>query len=281
MISKPKKILILASMRSGSSFLLTQLCNGLSNVYNLAEFFNRSKFHIDKHLEDIKKYIKQNKIEKLYLYKDFLENVSSMQYNPAYLDIGVINHRHLSVKLDELADKYEYVCMKLLYGQSKEINKIIEMVDFVIFLNRKDVLAQFISLNKAHKTGLWNVNRNTLKKNPTILNNNQEVKILWNKEYFISYAETHKNILKEYLEIYKQCTKPKIWLSYEDIVNQSTDELYKLLYETIGIKLETNHRKLRTTLKQSKDNMQIEDNFINKEDFLKDSLSIQKYISYE
>ena len=121
-----------------------------------------------------------------------------------------------------------------------------------------------------------------LKKNPTIISNNQEVKILWDKEYFISYAERKRNVLKEYLDIYKQCKKPKIWLSYEDIVNQSIEEVYKILYENIGLKLDINNSNgLRTTVKQSKDNMQIEDNFINKEDFLKDSLSIQKYISYE
>ena len=50
-----------------------------------------------------------------------------------------------------------------------ETNKIIEMVDCVMFLNRKDILAQFISLNKAYETGLWRVGGNMLKES----NNNK------------------------------------------------------------------------------------------------------------
>ena len=278
-----QNILILSSERCGTTYLLNLISCSLHKCKNLNEFFNLHKDSISNHLQYIIKYLRQNRPECVLLYKDFLDNLTELSPSLS-IEKRLINHQHLITKLRDLKrDKYNYSLTKLFLSQYNDLDSIISVMDQLIVLYRNNILEQFISVEKALYSGLWYINNNTCDEDPEILNKNKQLKIIWDKKKFLCFAQKRTEDLEIYLSIYKKYSKPKIWLSYEEMINRPIEKTYEILSEHLSIPLdvkiynETDFAVPNRPVKQSS-NIAIENNFTNSELFLSDLPSIQDKI---
>jgi len=278
-----QNILILSSERCGTTYLLNLISCSLHKCKNLNEFFNLHKDSICKHLQYIIKYVRQNRPECVLLYKDFLDNLTELNTELS-IEKRLINHHHLIMKLRDLKrDKYDYSLTKLFLSQYDNLDSIISVMDQLIILYRDNILEQFISIEKAKHSGVWYINNKAYDNDPEILNKNKQLKIIWDKKKFLCFAQKIAKTLEIYSSIYKKYNKPKIWLSYEEMINTPIEKTYEILSEQLSIPLDINtYNKTDFAIpsrpvKQAA-NIAIENNFINSELFLSDLPSIQDKI---
>lgn len=142
-----------------------------------------------------------------------------------------------------------------------DIRNIFDNIDYLVLNYRKNILKQWISKVKATQTGEWITEDKSI---------NHNTKILWNKTDYLSFAGGVRGDHKRMKENFYQFDKSKTIICYEDL--SSSDEgghnYLHNKFQKAGIDLPVNHSV--SIQRQSDPNKPIEDNFLNKEEFLKD-----------
>ena len=150
-----------------------------------------------------------------------------------------------------------------------DICDMFDTIDYLIINYRKNILKQWISSIKAMKTGEWITDKKSI---------NHDTQILWNKvDYlnFVDYTEKHHGFMKNN---FSQFNKPKIIICYENLSDSNTGGVSYLnsKFQKANIDLPINDSVL--IQRQSDPNKSLEDNFLNKSEFLKDYDSIKDKI---
>jgi hypothetical protein len=150
------------------------------------------------------------------------------------------------------------------------INNMFESIDYLIINYRKNTIKQWISSVKAMQTGEW------ITENKSI---NYTTKILWNKKdylCFLDYTEKNHQLMKIN---FNKFNKNKTIICYENLSDPNNGGVSYLnsKFQKANINLPINDSIL--IQRQSDPNKPLEDNFFNKQEFLKDYDSIKDQIS--
>jgi hypothetical protein len=150
------------------------------------------------------------------------------------------------------------------------IHNMFDTIDYLILNYRKNILKQWISSIKAKKTGEWITDKKFI---------NHDTQILWNKvDYlnFVAYTEKHHSFMKMH---FGEFNKSKTIICYENLSDPNNGGVSYLnsKFQKANIDLPINDSIL--IQRQSDPNKPLEDNFFNKQEFLKDYDSIKDQIS--
>jgi LPS sulfotransferase NodH len=142
------------------------------------------------------------------------------------------------------------------------VHDLIDSSDFVIHNYRLNILNSWISRQRVAAAGEWQ-GRN--------MNDNYDNVIYWNKKHFLNYSNNRKNTFDKWNIALKNVKH--IDIVYEDLHN-SNDKKHFLQqkFDTINVDLKIYDSKIT---KFSKTFENIADNFVNKDDFLRDYDSIR------
>lgn len=149
------------------------------------------------------------------------------------------------------------------------IRTIFDSIDCLILNYRKNILKQWISYVKATQTGEW------ITENKSI---SYDTKIVWNKTDYLSFLDYTEENHKRMKENFYQFDKSKTIICYENLSSSDKgghDYLHNK-FQKAGITLPVNHSV--SIQRQSDPHKPIEDNFLNKQEFLKDYDSIKDKI---
>lgn len=142
-------------------------------------------------------------------------------------------------------------------------------INTLILNYRKNNLLRWISEKKAYKTNNW------------IKFDKREsglIRIVWNKNDYINDFKKKESDYKKMLENYKNFLGEKKIICYENIHKEKN--VIEKIQEIVGENLKINPNKKNLPIKQSND-CSLADNFINKEEFLKDLEEIKNNIYIE
>ena len=147
------------------------------------------------------------------------------------------------------------------------LKEIINLSNYIVINYRNNLLESFVSEQKSIISQRWT----SLQTERPYLE-----KIEWNEKKYISYVDKTINILNLFLNSIEN--KKYTLISYEDIhynidKNKMIINKLKTIYNDFDFKLKNS-----SVLKKENYINNIEDNFINKEDFLLSYPNIQKYI---
>lgn len=146
------------------------------------------------------------------------------------------------------------------------------IVDNLILNYRKNNLLRWISEKRAFATNKW-IKFNDQK--------TDDSKIIWNKKEYLEDFEKKESECKEMLENYKNFRGSKVIICYENMHKNKENKIIKLkkilASKNINININIKNSDLLPRI-QSDQTINIEDNFENKLEFLKDYDSIKNKI---
>ena len=159
-----------------------------------------------------------------------------------------------------------------------DLESVLNYADHLIVVYRKNLLSTYISEAKALQNHIWYVDKNA---NIDELQTSRDFKIKWNKEDCLQGCLHMMYWSQKMFEVYEKFNGPKCIVDYE-ILHGQEDKLQYLqeLYDKNKINITTNPDKFVPTIKQSKD-QNIEDNFTNPEDFLRDYDEVKDMLCYK
>jgi hypothetical protein len=261
-----KTICILSYPRTGSTWLCDTL--GGYGSQSINEPFHPDPLQFYWILKPIIKNIGVN---------DVIIDIFSKIYNPSNLKINILNKDLYSINLlkclQEFYYKYEKnLIFKIFTEHIKnfiDYDEIFKISNFIICLNRKSLVDSYISEKKAILSNRW-----------TSLDANLYLeKIFWDPNEYNFYID---KILKKIDKIECFCKNINeekiIKLSYEEIHSLQTNKEKidlinkKILEKDPNFKWSYNEESI---FKKENYIKNIEDNFINSEDFLKDIKKLQ------
>jgi hypothetical protein len=153
------------------------------------------------------------------------------------------------------------------------IDDIENMSDYIIINYRNDMLSSYISESKAMLSGRWSSTETTKE---------YQDRIYWNMDHYNSYVQY---TLKEKISIlenyFKQIKKPCIKISYESIHNHNCqiDKINFIRQQLMNVDKNFNWTFNENNIFAKQNNTKnIEDNFYNKDEFLRDLPSIKRFI---
>ena len=285
--------IILATPRSGSNFLMHTLCD-VSKLYCAGEFFSGGSSNRDCqlyrfcHLKYINWY-NQHNYNRDYackIYKNMFKILGCNKHSVKNRD--AINVDHLILLINFIKDNPQkswshtfnkhIIKDKLLikvfhnhynYENHFDICEALEVFDNLIFLHRENVLNKFISEKRAKQTDEWFLHIGQEGKN-------KQEKITWNLEEYLSFRQDSIKWTKEHKKHLSDFTHKKTAIvKYEDIDKKNYKQQIKKILKSNDMDCETG---TASSVKQAARNLDICDNFINKEEFLDDFPKIKNKI---
>lgn len=146
------------------------------------------------------------------------------------------------------------------------VSKLLEYSDIVVHNYRKNILHSWISRRRVGETGIWQGTREK---------RNLKNKVHWDRDAFLGYSRHRKQVFNDRVSLLKKSNIQPIEIVYEDL--HRTGNRFNFLSEKCkrcNIQLYSTH-----ICKFSNPNLKIEDNFVNKQQFLDDYASVQEYIT--
>tara|TARA_B100002019_G_scaffold293521_1_gene321890 strand:+ start:4987 stop:5835 length:849 start_codon:yes stop_codon:yes gene_type:complete len=268
-----KTISILASARTGSTFLSRHFKSLQGYCYSAGEIFNA---YLPKQIKIIHDIFYQNNIPLSTEYMNFL-----LKSKPVLLNVKQNQTR----KLYNYKNTNPY-CIEMFFDIQKQLNnlhyryfinknvlneyfdhswicKIVEASDVIIINYRKSILDSYISLKKAKNIGQWML---TYDKD---YNPKYDELITWNKEEYMDFVKEYK----ENYTMFANCTldykKPYHIINYEELC--SFDSL-SFIEKTMG----SGYALEKPNIKKQSRTLNRVDNFCNKNTFEKDMLDIDE-----
>jgi len=285
-----KNIIIFTAPRSGSG-LLTKIISDAPNTINLAEFFSAGRAHVGKHLNNYIEYIRQGHIAGLEAYKPLMEKLAKLDTH----NLSCVNtiSQYLNINILKLYLEFKgnpNFILKIFQSHYTDDNQIdiyqlIDMFDVMIILYRENLLEHYISFERAMETkvwfkhnkkyqssqinpGWWRVGAANIKQNKSYDN---KTKIKWDKIKYIKYCNKLNRSYHNYNKILANINKPTIVIRYEDLNKQKDKYQYvQSILDHNNIDHKLIHSNEDPLAKQSVEGFPIEDNFLNKQQFIKE-----------
>jgi LPS sulfotransferase NodH len=274
--SMKNNILVLAEPRTGSG-LLCRLISSDTDTKMIGEFFSGGRMSIVFHLLTFAKYVKHRNTSGIKHYQSMSYYLSQAESFDVFHDAK----NFLSVETLEELIQFEdrSLCLKLfdnhIEKQKLDIEKLLSLFNYVIFLYRFDVLNTFISWKRAYETNMWSSLTKGWEKR-------RSYKIEWDlqgyKDFYERYTRRYKNILN----IFKRCdNKQKAVICYEDLERcENKYEYVQKILQDSGINKNLMPTPDDPLYKQALP-VSLEENFTNKKDFLRDYHLIEGISFYE
>lgn len=283
-----KNIIIFTAPRSGSG-LLTKIISDAPNTINLAEFFSAGKTHVGKHLNNYIQYMNKDYIAGLEAYKPLMEKLAKL--NTHNLSNRSEISQYLNTNILKLYLQFKgnpNFILKIFHSHYNgdnqiDIYQLVDMFDAMIILYRENLIEHYISFERAMKTKVWfRPNEKYQSNRIDFCQNNKgsknrkksydnKTKIKWDKTKYIKYCNKLNKSYNNYNTIVNISCKPTIVIRYEDLNKQKNKYKYVqsiLDYNNIDHKLI--HSNEDPLVKQSVEGFPIEDNFLNKQQFIKE-----------
>lgn len=264
-----KNLLILSHARTGST-LLTQCFPHNEKCYNAGEFFWQDPMHMFGQLKNI---IDMGEpVPKSFW--PFIDKV----LNPEKQRIFLVNKEdeifstQMYYDLVDILDRnnYDWVFTKFLWVQYRKlsinIESMIQKADYIIIHIRRCILMAWISHQRALETNQWHITGDK-KSRPH--------KITWKYQDFILFAEEYKIAYDTYMKMVSRNNKKNVITTYYEPLSQNLDILNRYL-ETMNIGNNTLQLTQPTNRKQN-NFTNIEDNFVNPQEYIKDKQVIETY----
>jgi|TARA_B100001094_G_scaffold319245_1_gene363801 LPS sulfotransferase NodH len=260
-----KTICILASARTGSTFLADHFQSIDKTCLSTGEFFN---IYTPKQIDIINEVFYKHKIPLTESYMEYLRYLKQF-YNLSVYNVGKpINPYSMQMFYDvqEILEQLNYkyfvhkVVINALY-QEGWIEQFVDSSDLVIINYRESIIDAFISHNKAMISGQW--------KNTKKYNIKYDKLITWDKEQYAFFVEKYREYYTDFFKHTLHKNKKYYLIKYEQLYNPNS---MSILQEIIGKKYLL---KKPSTIKQSRI-LNREDNFSNKDVFLKDFQSMDE-----
>lgn len=261
-----KTICILASARTGSTFLADHFQSIDNTCLSTAEFFN---IYTPKQIDIINTVFYKHKIPLTKSYAKYLRYLKQI-YNLLIHNGGkpIIKPYSMQMFYDvqEILEQlnYKYFVHKVVPNALYEkdwVEQFVHSSDIVIINYRESIIDTFISHNKAVISGQW---KNTKKYNIKYDN-----LMTWDKEQYLGFLKEYRECYSDFFKYTLDKKKKYYLINYEELNNPNS---ISILQEIIGNKYLL---KKPTTIKQSRV-LNREDNFINKDAFLKDFQSMRE-----
>ena len=268
-----KYICIYTLGRSGSNYLRNFINKPeyilINEPFTLSSRYNSAQFLMGMSL------LYQNEKINLSLLKDLVSLALETQSSPSTIITTTLLEDNL-LRLwfsEQQKSTPKNILWKFMawYHSSLNLNidNMFDTIDYLILNYRKNIIKQWISSIKAMQTGEWITEKKSI---------NHDIQILWNKvDYlnFVNYTENHHGFMKMY---FSQFNKPKTIVCYENLSDTNTGGVSYLnsKFQKANIDLPINDSVL--IQRQSDPNKSLEDNFLNKSEFLKDYDSIKDKI---
>ena len=275
-------ILVLAEPRTGSG-LLCRLIVEDPDTRMLGEFFSAGRMSIAQHVNIFRAYLKDNNISGIKHYQKMLYYLSQAKSFDVFHDAK----NFLSIETLEELIQFEdrSLCLKLfdnhIETQKLDIEKLLSLFNYVIFLYRFDVLNAFISWKKAYETNVWSSLAEDWK-------DYRSYRIEWNLQEYKDYYERYTRRYKNILNIFKRDdNKKKAVVCYENLerCKNKYEYVQKILQDSgmdkniMPIPNSTEYE-VDPVCKQALP-VSLEENFTNKKDFLRDYHLIEDISFYE
>lgn len=292
--------------RMGTNYVINGIRSD-TRCFNLGEFFLH---HIQSHSikMNITSIMSDKKSDSIFAYKDWfkqmsifmrLNNFKIMSNTPISFEefersferfIDVINEdlfisstKFFNDEVDKnTVTKVFMYNNDLIHTEQKnnniDLESILNYADNLIVVYRSNLLSTYISETKALQNNIWYIDKNA---NMDKLQASKDFKIEWDKNDCLERCLCVKNWTDKMFEVYEKFNGPKCIVDYE-ILHRQEDKLQYLqeLYDKNKINITTNPDKFVPTIKQSKD-QNIEDNFTNPEDFLRDYDEVKDMLCYK
>jgi len=264
-----KNILVLTQPRTGSN-LLCRLIGSQKNILNLGEYFGCSKFSVSLHTNILSQYINSNFLKGIDLYKPMLSKiVSSNSYHNS-----IMNYLNTNILKNYILFNNHCVCLKVFHNHFQEQNlnvkELFECFDVVFLLYRFNILDSFISFEKCMINDIWS------SRHPKF-NKKESPKIIWDLNKYKQFYETQVNAYKYYLELLRDIQKPKIVIEYENMSRQTNKYLYlQNIFKEHNLFYKIPPKMIRDPIEKQSPEIRIEENFINKQDFIQDYKSVKE-----
>ena len=310
-------ILLCATGRCGSNYIMSTISSD-PNIFNLGEFFNYKSIwnlYIKMHTLSL---MSQKRSDLIFNYKDWLTEMAGFfkkNLNNLFLPDHQVSMDELDRFMKPLNEELFNTTLKFINQELKkdtvtkifmyniprptvttkevkhlsylhvpEISNInVEKVlssdcDNLIVTYRENILSTYISEMKANINNIWYVSQYS---NIDRLSESQDLKIEWNKE---NYLRRCKSIIfwnNKLYKLYQKFNKNKCIVSYETLHQQENKLQYlQEIYNKNKMNIKTNKDTFDPTIRQSKDK-NIEDNFTNPEEFLRDYDEIKDTVCYK
>lgn len=142
-------------------------------------------------------------------------------------------------------------------------------IDDLLIVHRRDVLAKWISYTKAIQSQQWLNEQNNQQ--------NQNILITWDKTQYMKFHNNELYFHNQHVEYWNTfpAHKNRCLFVYENIIDSQNPDSYiadLLQQSSINIPVSRQHK----TYPQSQGYQQIQNNFINKEEYIKDMHEINK-----
>jgi len=270
-------VCIYAQPRTGSCFL-TKCIDTDSRYLNLEEAFSPVNvwgitilMHCVSNLIRINH--EKNEINKNIELKPFLQSIINY-IDKGFFDASINDQILIMIKeqicdgrwnIEKIPKAQNNIMFKLFHHHIEKSNldlkKIFKTIDILILNYRKNNLLRWISEKRAFKTNKW------IQYNENELNN---TKIIWNKTEYLKDFEIKEKEYKVMFKNYKQFKGPKAIICYEDI-HEKKDKIEELRNIFLNAKIDIDIKCTQELPKiQSNHFINVEENFENKSEFLKD-----------
>lgn len=278
-------ILVLGSGRCGSSFLCAVLNNGGMEV--VKEFFGVSLSHIQSiHLPILLEYYQHSFVEGVLGYNKLLQTLSSYEseeLSRIFKNKAVIAKNDIDINCFKNYKKFKNdpdFLVKIFHSHINgvtnniDVKELIPLFDKYIILYRKNFLRQYISFEKANAINVWN-----WRPNDSENDRYKNLKIEWKLNRFNNLVKRRTEAWLIFYEAIKDLPNPKAIICYEDFAYKDDPQQYiQEVLDENGFDHTVNRKFIRGQQKQADESIPIEDNFSNKEDFLKDYDSIKEMV---
>ena len=108
-------------------------------------------------------------------------------------------------------------------------------------------------------------------------NKKESPKIIWDLNKYKQFYETQVNAYKYYLELLRDIQKPKIVIEYENMSRQTNKYLYlQNIFKEHNLFYKIPPKMIRDPIEKQSPEIRIEENFINKQDFIQDYKSVKE-----
>ena len=266
-----QNICIYTTGRSGSNYLGSFIEMPEYTLLN-EPFTLGNKYNLRQFITGLGLLFQQNKIDLPQL-KDLLYLTIETQQQKSCIKTKLLTSEILVLWFNSIQEeKSTNILWKFMvwYNDlySMNIVDIFDNIDYLILNYRKNILKQWISFVKATTTGEWVTHKDSI---------NKDIKIQWNKTLYLQFVkdrERYHNLMKTN---FIQFNKPKTVVCYEELLSRDNKKQYLYnLFQKSSIDLPIND--YSPLKQQSNSKKPIEENFLNRQEFLDDYNDIKDTI---
>ena len=300
-------ILLCATGRCGSNYIMSTISSD-PNIFNLGEFFNYKSIwnlYIKMHTLSL---MSQKRSDLIFEHKDWLaemadffkNNLSNCLFEGDRVSMDELNRfieplneelfnttlKFINQELakDTVTKIFMYNIPSPTVTTKTEISNInVEKVlssdcDNLIVTYRENILSTYISEVKANINNIWYVSQHS---NIDRLSESQDLKIEWNKQHYLQRCNSIIFWSKKLYKVYQKFNKNKCIVKYETLHQQENKLQYlQEIYDRNKINIKISEHRFAPTIRQSTDK-NIEDNFTNPKEFLRDYDAIKDTLCYQ